>query len=139
MHVAIIMDGNRRWAREHNLPIIEGYRRGVGALREAIAACPALGVEVLTVFGFSSENWSREPHEVAMLLELCAFVARREAGPLRRKNAQVRIIGDISAFPGSARSALQRLVDDTAHNTGTILNLALNYSGRRELCDVVLL
>lgn len=137
MHVAIIMDGNRRWARERNLPIIEGYRRGVSALREAISAAPPLGVNVLTVFGFSSENWSREPHEVAMLMELCAFVARREAGPLRRRNAQVRIIGDISAFPASARTALERLVDETAKNTGVILNLALNYSGRRELCDVM--
>jgi len=137
VHVAVIMDGNRRWARERGLPVIEGYRRGVAALRETIAACPDLGVDALTVYGFSAENWHRDGSEVAMLMELCAFVARREAGPLRRKNVQVRIIGDVEAFPENVRKALSRLVHETAHNTGTILNLALNYGGRQEIAAAV--
>ena len=137
MHVAIIMDGNRRWARDRGLPILEGYRRGVASLREAIAACPSLGIRVLTVFGFSQENWQRDRAEVAMLMELCAFVARRELGPLRRKNVQVRVIGDVGAFPENVRAALERLVAQTAPNTGTILNLALNYSGRQEMLTAV--
>ena len=136
-HVAIIMDGNRRWAREHNLPIIEGYRRGMTTLRETTRACRAFGVPILTVYGFSEENWKREESEISLLFELCCAFARNELDMLRRENVSVRVIGRIERLPRAPRRALQVLVEKTASNDGTILNLAVNYSGRTEMKDAM--
>ena len=134
-HVAIIMDGNRRWARERKLPLIEGYRRGMTSLREATRAAGDFGVPVLTVYGFSEENWKREASEVSLLFELCCVFARNELDSLRRENVQVKLLGKVEELPNAPRRALEQLVRGTSHNTGTILNLAVNYSARTELKD----
>ncbi len=136
-HVAIIMDGNRRWARERGLPIVEGYRRGMTTLRETTRACRAFSVPILTVYGFSEENWKREESEISLLFELCCAFARNELDMLRRENVAVRVIGRIEGLPSAPRKALQDLVDKTAGNDGTILNLAVNYSGRTEMKDAM--
>ncbi len=137
MHVAIIMDGNRRWAVARGLPAAEGHRRGVGALRSTVRAALASGVSVLTVYGFSTENWAREPSEVRALMQLCAIFARTELASLRRQGVAVGVVGDIAEFPRPARAAIARLVRATAHNRRLKLNLALNYSGRAEIVRAV--
>jgi undecaprenyl diphosphate synthase len=132
-HVAIIMDGNRRWARSRNLPAIEGHRRGIVALREVLQAAKDEGVAHLTVYGFSTENWSREKNEISLLFELCIFFARSELAELQRNNVRVRILGAWEELPERSREALRSLQDATAANTGVQLNLAVNYSSRLEL------
>jgi undecaprenyl diphosphate synthase len=134
-HVAIIMDGNRRWARERNLPIIEGYRRGMTTLRETTRACRDFRIPILTVYGFSEENWKREETEISLLFELCCAFARNELDTLRRENVTVRVIGRVEELPRAPRKALEDLVRKTADNDGTILNLAVNYSARTEMKD----
>lgn len=136
-HVAIIMDGNRRWARTRHLPIIEGYRRGMTSLRETTRACRDFGVPILTVYGFSEENWKREATEVSLLFELCCAFARNELDALRRENVRVQVLGRLEALPQAPRRALEDLVFGTARNDGTLLNLAVNYSARTELSDAV--
>jgi undecaprenyl diphosphate synthase len=132
-HVAIIMDGNRRWAKAHTLPAIEGHRRGMVALRRVTRAASDLGVEALTVYGFSTENWNRNASEISLLMELCVYFARNELAELRRNNVRVRVIGEWEALPGAPREALAEMQASTAANTGLILNLAINYSSRSEL------
>ena len=136
-HVAIIMDGNRRWSRRHGVSLPEGYRRGVGALRNAVAAAIDHGVDVLTVYGFSTENWRRDAAEVSLLMSVCAAAAQSELFALVRESVRVRVVGDIAPFPRATRSALLQLVDATAHNTRLTLQLALNYSGRAEILQAV--
>ncbi len=132
-HVAIIMDGNRRWAKRRGLPGIEGHRRGILALREVTRAASDLGVEIVTVYGFSTENWRRDASEINFLFELCVYFARTEIAELNRNNVRVRVIGDWEALPNGARNALCELQDRTASNDGLVLNLAVNYSSRSEL------
>lgn len=136
-HVAIIMDGNRRWARERNLPVAEGYRRGIATLREIVRACRDLDIPMLTVYGFSEENWSRPWTEIAILFDLCSAFAYQELDGLRRDNVRVQVIGKYEALPAKPRRALENLIEKTAANTGTVLNLAVNYSARTELRDAV--
>jgi undecaprenyl diphosphate synthase len=132
-HVAIIMDGNRRWAKAHGLPAIEGHRRGMVALRKVTRAASDSGVEALTVYGFSTENWNRNANEISLLMELCVYFARNELAELRRNNVRVRVIGDWEALPSAPREALAEMQASTAANTGLILNLAINYSSRSEM------
>lgn len=132
-HVAIIMDGNRRWARSHGLPLIEGYRRGVDALRACVRAAMSLGIERLTVYGFSTENWQRERAEVDLLLQLCAAYARNERKHLAKQGVRVELIGHIDAYAPPVRDALRELEAGTAQNADLTLCLALNYSGRSEI------
>ena len=132
-HVAIIMDGNRRWAREHGLPAIEGHRRGMIALRHVTRAASDLGVQALTVYGFSTENWNRDSREISLLFELCVYFARNELIELRRNNVRVRVIGAWESLPAAPRSALAQLQEQTAKSTGLLLNLAVNYSSHAEL------
>jgi undecaprenyl diphosphate synthase len=134
-HIAIIMDGNRRWARERGFPLVEGYRRGIIALREVTRACSDLHVPYLTVYGFSTENWKRDDAELSILFELCCAFARKELAGLVRENVRVQLIGHPEVLPPAARRALADLVEKTRANTGTILNLAVNYSARAELGD----
>ncbi len=136
-HVAVIMDGNRRWAREHGLPIAEGYRRGVRSLRAAVRAAAHAGVARVTAYGFSSENWQRESREVSLLMGLYAACARSEKPDLVRQGVRVEIIGELDAFALPARAALRELVEATQHNTRITLALALNYSGRNEIVRAV--
>ncbi|HEY1680670.1 MAG TPA: polyprenyl diphosphate synthase [Candidatus Tumulicola sp.] len=132
-HVAIIMDGNRRWAKMRRLPAIEGHRRGIVALRRTTRAASDAGVEVLTVYGFSTENWNRDAREISLLFDLCVYFARSEVDELRRNNVRVRVIGDWESLPPRPRAALHDLQASTAHNDGLLLNLAVNYSSRAEL------
>ncbi len=135
-HVAIIMDGNRRWARARRLPAIEGHRRGMIALRHVTRAAKDFGVKILTVYGFSTENWRRDEHEIASLLDLAVYFARNELAEMQRNDIRVEIIGDYRALPRASRDALERLVVETASNRGLLLILAINYSARAELRDV---
>ena len=136
-HVAIIMDGNRRWARSHRLPAIEGHRRGIVALREITRAASDWRIPMLTVYGFSSENWKRDSTEISLLLDLCVYFAEHELDELRRNNVRVRVIGNYRQLPPPSRDALDRLVAKTARNSGLELNLAVNYSARTELRDAI--
>ena len=131
------MDGNRRWARRHGLDLSEGYRRGVDSLRAVVRAAIAQQVAVITVYGFSTENWSREASEVSLLMQTCARAAQSELFGLVREHVRVRIVGDITPFPAVTRAALQQLVRATARNTRLTLQLALNYSGRAEILQAV--
>ena len=132
-HVAIIMDGNRRWARKRGLPAIEGHRRGMVALREITRACSDLGIPALTVYGFSTENWRRDSTEISLLLDLCVYFAQNELAELCRNNVRVNVIGAYRALPPASREALEGLMRQTASNSGLLLNLAVNYSARSEL------
>lgn len=136
-HVAVIMDGNRRWARERGLPVAEGYRRGVAALRSAVKSAAAAGVARLTVYGFSTENWRREPGEVGLLMSLYAACAQSEKPDLIRQGVRVEIIGELDGFAFPARVALRDLVESTKGGTRVTLALALNYSGRSEIVRAV--
>jgi undecaprenyl diphosphate synthase len=136
-HIAIIMDGNRRWAKEHRVPFIEGHRRGIVALREVTRAARDWGIPLLTVYGFSTENWKRDSTEISLLLDLCVYFAQNELNELHRNNVRVQVIGHYELLPGASREALDRLQARTAQNTGLLLNLAVNYSARTEMRDAV--
>ncbi len=132
-HVAIIMDGNRRWAKARRLPAIEGHRRGIVALRHVTRAASDLGIPLLTVYGFSTENWKRDKTEISLLLDLCVYFAQSELAELDRNDVRVKVIGQYQALPRASRDALDRLMAKTADNRGLQLNLAVNYSARAEL------
>jgi undecaprenyl diphosphate synthase len=136
-HVAIIMDGNRRWARAHDLPVAEGYRLGVDALRRTVEAAAHAGIEVLTVFAFSEENWSRPAEQTRTIMELCRWAALGQACDLVRDGVRVRLCGRLAALPAATRDALERLSASTAENTRITLNIAIDYGGRREIADAV--
>jgi len=136
-HVAVIMDGNRRWARSRGLPLAEGYRRGIASLRELTRACRDRGVSYLTAFGFSTENWKRDAGEVSSLFDLCCIFAKREAPGLRKDGVRVQVLGDIAALPSAPRRALVTLTEQTKDGRAVTLNLAVNYSGRAEMASAV--
>jgi undecaprenyl diphosphate synthase len=131
------MDGNRRWARERGESLAEGYRRGVAALRACVRAAVDHGVDVLTVYGFSTENWRRDESEVSLLMQICAGAAQSELFGLVREAVRVRIVGDITPFPAGTRAALAQLVRATSRNSKLTLQLALNYSGRAEILAAI--
>lgn len=134
-HIAIIMDGNGRWAKERGLPRAAGHRAGVEALRDIVEACSQLGIKVLTVYAFSTENWKRPREEVDTLMNLLTEYLRKESPRLHRNNIKIQPVGRIHELPLSAREELKRAVRLTENNTGLILNIALNYGGRAELVD----
>ena len=136
-HVAIIMDGNRRWARERSLRPLEGHRAGAQTLRAVVRAAAQAQLEILTVFAFSEENWGRDPGEVVALMELIRLFALRERESLLAENVRVRTIGRVERLPEPTKAALAELVAATARNDGLLLNIALNYGARTELCDAI--
>lgn len=136
-HVAIVMDGNGRWARARGLPRTEGHRAGAKAARAAIEACGELGVEVLTLYSFSSENWKRPADEVGALMSLCVEYCAKEMESLRAENIRVRVIGRREGLPGDVQEALRALEAHTAGCERATLCLALNYGSRAELADAV--
>jgi undecaprenyl diphosphate synthase len=136
-HVAIIMDGNRRWAAQHGLPIACGYRRGIATLRRIVRTATTVGVRVVTAYAFSEENWERPAREVGLLMRLCTRAARGELRRLAKEDVRVRLCGRMERLPVSTRTALERLVEETADNRGILLNLAIDYGGRREIGDAV--
>jgi undecaprenyl diphosphate synthase len=134
-HIAVIMDGNRRWARNRRLPAIEGHRRGVLALRELVRGCTDLGIPIVTVYAFSAENWKREALEVSLLLDLLVQFAMSEEAELRANGVRVRAIGRIDRLPAHQRRALSELEHKTSGNDRLVLNIAINYSARAEMAD----
>jgi undecaprenyl diphosphate synthase len=132
-HLAIIMDGNGRWAVRRGLPRVAGHRAGIEALRRVVRACPDLGIDVLTVYAFSTENWRRPPDEVSALMNLLVEFLGSETPELKAQGVCIRTIGDIGALPERSRVALAEAMAATAGETRLILNLALNYGGRHEI------
>jgi undecaprenyl diphosphate synthase len=132
-HVAIIMDGNGRWAAARGLPRVEGHRRGVEALRRTVRAAGELGISILTIFSFSSENWSRPASEIRDLLLLLRRFIRNDLAELHKSNVRVRIIGDREDLERDIRSLLQEAEDLTRNNDGLLLVVAFNYGGRQEI------
>jgi len=132
-HVAIIMDGNGRWAAARGLPRVEGHRRGVEALRKTVRAASELGISVLTIFSFSSENWSRPQSEIRDLLALLRRFIRNDLAELHRSNVRVRVIGERDDLPTDVRALLEEAEDLTKHNDGLMLVVAFNYGARQEI------
>jgi undecaprenyl diphosphate synthase len=136
-HIAIIMDGNGRWAKQRNIPRIMGHRAGVNSVRTVVETCAQLGLEALTLYAFSVENWKRPRTEIESLWRLLRFYLRRELENLMRNNVRLTAIGRLDALPVAARKELDAVVAKTSSNRGLHLNLAINYSGRAELVDAV--
>ena len=132
-HVAIIMDGNGRWATKRGLPRSAGHRAGMEALRDLITASSELGIEALTLYAFSTENWKRPRDEVGTLFSLVVEYFNREISELHEKGVRIRVLGDMSRVPQKARAALMRAEEITHDNSGLKLNLAINYGARAEL------
>lgn len=136
-HVAIIMDGNGRWATSRGLPRLAGHRAGAKAVREAIAGALEIGLEVLTIYSFSSENWSRPAEEVSGLMDLFVEVLQREFVNLQKMDVRVVVAGKRDELPPATRAAFDACERDTAGNTTMTLVVALNYGGRTEILDAV--
>jgi len=132
-HVAIIMDGNGRWAERRALPRLAGHRAGAKAVREVIAASIELGISYLTIYSFSSENWSRPKDEVFGLMSLFVEVLERELVNLERMKVRVKVIGELDELPDQTRDAFVRCVQRTSGNAGLTLVVALNYGGRADI------
>lgn len=136
-HVAIIMDGNGRWAKKRGLPRSEGHRQGTENLREILRAAVEFGVEIMTIYAFSTENWSRPRREVALLLRILEMVIDRELKELNEEGVQIRHIGEIDGIPDRLARKVQQACDATRDNTRLILNVAFNYGGRDEIVHAV--
>ncbi len=136
-HVAIIMDGNGRWAKARGLPRLEGHRVGTETLRSIIRACDAFGVKYLTVYAFSTENWSRPADEVNGLMMLLESVVENELDALHKEGVQIRHIGRLDALPKGLAGKVRNAIQITQNNPGLILNIAWNYGGRDELVYAV--
>ena len=132
-HVAIIMDGNGRWAKKHKLAVAMGHRQGVEALREIIRHTDDLGIEALSLYAFSTENWNRSAEEVSALMALILEFFASEIDELDAKNVRILILGDKGRLPQKQRDALIQAEERTGKNTGLHLNIAINYGGRAEL------
>jgi len=132
-HIAIVMDGNGRWATQRYLPRAAGHKKGVAALRACVHRCGELGVGVLTVFAFSSENWNRPAEEISGLMELLVFALAREVPQLQAKGVRVHFIGDRAGLSEKVRAGLNQAEAATAANTGLIFNICFNYGGRWDI------
>ncbi len=132
-HIGIIMDGNGRWARKRGLPRTMGHQRGTDATRKTVRACGELGVEYLTIYVFSAENWGRPRQEVSFLMHWLVEMLHREIAELNKNNVQLHAIGDRAKLPEKTRQELERGIQDTSNNTGLNLILALSYGGRAEI------
>lgn len=136
-HIAVIMDGNGRWARQRNLPRVAGHKAGVDPVRMVVETCAQLGLSAVTLYAFSVENWKRPVSEVDMLWRLLKLYLRRELANLQRNNIRLQAIGRLHQLPDTVRAELDHATASTAGNTGLQLNLAINYGGRAEIVDAV--
>ena len=134
-HVAIIMDGNGRWARKRGFERFLGHRKGTESTIEAVEVGVNLKLKHLTLYVFSSENWKRPSKEVDYLMNLLIEMVDKERSNLMEKNVRLKVIGNMHRLPEASRSKLQTIIDETAHNTGMQLNLAISYGGRQEIVD----
>lgn len=132
-HVAVIMDGNGRWAERRNLPRVAGHRAGVETVRNIVSLSGEYGVEALTLFAFSSENWRRPKKEVSLLMELFLNALDREVGKLHKNNVRLRVIGDVAGFPAKLRQRIADAERLTGENTGLSLAIAANYGGHWDM------
>jgi undecaprenyl diphosphate synthase len=129
------MDGNGRWAQQRGLPRSAGHKAGVEAVRRMLPACAEIGIRVLTLYTFSTENWSRPRPEVAFLMQMCEQYARREVAELRRNGVRLNVIGRRTGLPPSLLAALEQAMEETRDGNRLIVNVALNYGGRAEIVD----
>lgn len=136
-HIAIIMDGNRRWAKLHNLPSAVGHKKGVDSLKKVVKACHKFGIKYLTVYAFSTENWNREQEEVDYLMELFALTIKNEFKELHEKNVVLNFIGDLSRLNLKLQKIFADATKKTEDNTGVNLQIAINYGARDEVVNAV--
>jgi undecaprenyl diphosphate synthase len=136
-HIAIIMDGNGRWARRRHLPRVAGHRAGVQAVRVTVETCARLGLKALTLYAFSAENWKRPRAEVETLWRLLRIYLGAELPELMRHDIRFNAMGRVDVLPGFVRAELDAVIEKTSSNRGLLLNLAINYSGRAEIVDAV--
>jgi undecaprenyl diphosphate synthase len=136
-HIAIIMDGNGRWARRRHQPRVAGHRAGVRAVREIVESCARIGLPILTLYAFSSDNWKRPAEEIEVLMRLLRQYVSRDLDYMKRNNVRLRVIGRWRELPDKVRADVARAVKETAENTGLQVVVALNYSARAELVDAV--
>ena len=136
-HIAIIMDGNRRWAKEKNLPSAMGHKKGVDALKKTLRACNDFGIKYLTVYAFSTENWNRKKEEVDFLMELLAITLTNELAEMHAEGVVISFIGDTTKLSEKLQKILQNSVETTKNNTGVHLQIAFNYGARDEIVHAV--
>lgn len=136
-HVAIIMDGNGRWAKRKNRPRSFGHKAGADTLKRIVVAASEIGINVLTVYAFSTENWKRPPEEVAFIMKLMYDYLSKNLLELKEHNVRLHFIGDLSGLEPALQEAFQKAEADMAKNTGLVLNVAVNYGGRREITQAV--
>ena len=136
-HIAIIMDGNGRWAQEHGLPRVAGHKAGVERVREIVRASTDLEIPILTLYAFSQENWKRPAEEVSVLMKLLDFFLDEEAKALKEEGVRLGILGHPEALPSSTYEKLKEVVASTRHNNRLLLNIALNYGSRSEILEAV--
>jgi undecaprenyl diphosphate synthase len=136
-HVAVIMDGNGRWAKLRHKPRVEGHRAGIASVRDVVETSARLGLQVLTLYAFSVENWKRPQSEVTTLMGLLKRYLRSELDTLLRNNIRFRVIGRMEALPADVQDELRRGIERTADRSGLLFNIALNYGGRTEITDAV--
>lgn len=136
-HIAIIMDGNGRWAEERGLPRREGHRAGADSVRACVEACGDLGVEYLTLYAFSSENWKRPKTEVDALMRLLEAFLKQKTKEMRQRNVRLQAIGRLDLLPERCQKQLHRAIEETSENSGLTLVLALSYGSREEIVDGV--
>lgn len=134
-HVAVIMDGNGRWAKKRGLLRVLGHQHGIKAVRETVEACAELGVQYLTLYTFSTENWSRSKLEVDAIMDLLVKTISAEVPKLHENNVRLKCIGDMMALPETARENMQKGIEKTKDNTGLVLNIALSYSGKWDILE----
>lgn len=134
-HIGIIMDGNGRWARSQGLPRVAGHNKGVESVEAVVEGCAELGVNNLTIYTFSEENWKRPSWEVSALMQLLVSTINKKVKRLVKQNVQIRTIGHLNKLPDKAQKSMMSAIQKTRRNTGLILNVALSYGGRQELLD----
>ncbi len=136
-HIAIIMDGNRRWAKERNLPSAVGHKKGVDALKATMRAFDDFGIKYLTVYAFSTENWNRKPEEVNFLMDLLGQTLKNELKEMDENNVVISFIGDTTKLSNKLQEILANAVETTKNNTGVNLQIAFNYGSRDEIVNAV--
>lgn len=136
-HIAIIMDGNRRWAKKRNLPSAVGHKKGVDALKKTMRACDDFGIKYLTVYAFSTENWKRKPDEVNFLMDLLGETLKNELKEMHENNVVISFIGDTTQLSEKLQKILKNSVETTKNNTGVHLQIAFNYGSRSEIVRAV--
>ena len=136
-HIAIIMDGNGRWAKRRNQPRVFGHRQGAKSVRKVVEAAARLGVNNLTLYAFSTENWNRPKHEIKTLMKLLISALKNELGLMMKNNIRLNTIGHTNMMPNNVQQELQEVLDETKKNTGLVLTLALSYGARQEILRAV--